>query len=84
MTRKELYNEIVKHNLQETIKKAMGKNYTNCSSVELEKFVLNTKLKPTTKKVSKKETISKLDKLVAILAKKHILLSSEVVDIMNS
>lgn len=85
MNRKQLYNEITSLGLQEEVKSRYGKNYTMCSNADLQKVV--------------DEVHAGLDKLhsggsglncglicklVEILAKKKILLKSEVEAIMNA
>lgn len=45
MERKVLYSEIKKFNLEETIKKQCGKNYTQVSNAVLEEFVKTAKFK---------------------------------------
>ena len=78
MTRKELYDQIKSLHLQDEIKKVYKKHFTNCSNSELE-AVLNSATQPLECCNSKA-----LEKLVEILAKKRILLTSEVVAILNS
>ena len=80
MSRKDLYQIIVKNNFQEDIKKVYGKHYTNCKSLELEMF-LNEALSPKTCKKSCKK--DRLEILVNILKDKHILLPSEVTKILG-
>lgn len=85
MNRKHLYNEITSLGLQKEVKSRYGKNYTQCSNADLQKVV--------------DEVHAGLDelhsggfgincglicKLVDILAKKKILLKSEVEAIMKS
>jgi hypothetical protein len=75
LDRKQLYNDIINLNLKDEVKAIYGKNYTNCSSEEL-KAVID-------KAVAALEPISTVgaspfNKLVEILAKKKILLKSEV------
>jgi hypothetical protein len=41
MTRKEVYAEIKKQNLEEKIKLTFNKNYTNCSTAALQSFIDN-------------------------------------------
>lgn len=92
MTRKELYNHITSLGLQNEVKAQCGKNYTMCSNVQLEKVVtgalkgLKAANKPAKK--AKNEKPDKFDgrfsKLVEVLAKKKILLKSEIDAIMNA
>ncbi len=84
MNRKQLYNEIVNLHLQNEVKTRYGKNYTNCTTVELERLVSevhsNLKLKCVGSKYgdSTDHKDSAIKRLVAILAKKNILLKSEI------
>lgn len=94
MTRKQLYSEIVSLGLQEEIKSRYGRNYTQCSSENLQKVIdeVYTDLdivsevdlpKNDTKVVTKSHdseinAVYLVHKLVDILAKKKILLKSEV------
>ena len=93
MERKEAYEQIKKLGLQEECKKKFGKNFTQCKTSELEviirvaKIGVGTKVK-TTKAASK--TIIKIgerkgsfNKLLAILKKRHILLESDVKEILG-
>ncbi len=79
MDRKELYTEIKKYNLEDKIKQLYGRNYTQVSSEKLESVIeCNKNLKG---KIDNKETIVSKDKvtrLIEVLAKKRILLKSEV------
>lgn len=81
MNRKQLYNEITSLGLQEEVKSRYGKNYTQCTNEQL-KAVADSAvagLEPVGARGS-----SAFDKLVDILAKKKILLKSEVEAIMNA
>lgn len=49
-TRKELYNEIVKYNLQEEVKKRFGRNYTQVGNENLEIVIKECTTKDTSKK----------------------------------
>ena len=92
-TRKELYNEIIKNNLQEEVKKRFGRNYTQVGNENLEIVIKECTTKDTSKKPKnrpiqvvkvKKETetintsTDKVDRLIHVLANKRILLKSEV------
>lgn len=81
MNRKQLYNEITSLGLQEEIKSKYGKNYTQCTNEQLRAVADSavTGLKPIGAKGS-----SAFDKLVDVLAKKKILLKSDVEAIMNA
>ena len=75
MNRKQLYEEIKNLNLQEEVKAAYGDNYTRCTNEQLECIVkkAHEALNPN----------CSFEKLVNILAKKNILLKSEVKEIMK-
>lgn len=76
-----MFAEITENNLQEAVNKVFGKNFTNVSNVELEKFLKkhNAKLKASkVTKTTSTKTTCKCDKLIEILKKKNILLDSEV------
>lgn len=81
MKRKQLYNEITSLGLQEEVKKKFGKNYTQCTNDQLN-MIIDSVVK-TVIPVSTKGK-SAFNKLVEILAKKKILLKSEVESIMNA
>lgn len=78
-SRKELYAAVKKYNLQDKIKKAEGKNFTLCSNSVLfshidayEAINIRPKGKVGVRKVPK------LDRLIEVLDRKHILLKSEI------
>ena len=81
MTRKELYNEIKSLGLQDEVKAVTGDNYTRATNAQLQAIVNNAvaSLKPVGCEVA-----LQFNKLVEILAKKKILLKSEVSAIMNA
>ena len=89
MNRKQLYNEITSLGLQEEVKSKYGKNYTQRSNETLQKLVdevhkgFEEASKPKGRSVAKVGHNS-LVALVEILAKKKILLKSEVSVIMNA
>lgn len=89
MNRKQLYNEITSLGLQEEVKSKYGKNYTQCSNETLQKLVdevhkgLEEASKPKGRSVAQ-VGYNSLVALVEILAKKKILLKSEVNAIINS
>lgn len=89
MNRKQLYNEITSLGLQEEVKSRYGKNYTQCSNEILQKLVdevhrgLDEISSPKGRGVEQ-EVYNSLTALVEILAKKKILLKSEVDIIMNA
>lgn len=80
MNRKQLYNEITSLNLQAEVKAKFGENYTRVSNANLQTIVdeAHAAMDCVTHK-----SVKALDKLVEILAKKKILLKSEVNAIMN-
>ena len=79
MNRKQLYNEITSLGLQDEVKAKYGKNYTMCSNADLQKVVdeVHASVAPVAPDCA-------FNKLVDILAKKKILLKSEVNTIMKS
>lgn len=81
MNRKQLYNEITSLGLQEEVKVRYSKNYTQCTNEQLKAAIDSAiaGLEPVGARGS-----SAFDKLVEILAKKKILLKSEVSAIMNA
>ena len=99
MERKEAYEQIKKLGLQEECKKQFGKNFTQCKNDELKVIInaakleemLNTKLnKLRTKDKAAPKTVTKTEepkdsfnKLLAILRKRHILLESDVKEILG-
>lgn len=85
MNRKQLYNEIVSLGLQGEVKAAYGKNYTVCTNEELQKIIKAAhRVLEDTVKISFATTCGPVYKLVDILAKKKILLKSEVDLILNA
>ena len=82
MNRKKLYNDICSLGLQDEVKSKYGKNYTQCKNDEL-KHVIDTAVAGLTT-TSHKDYACSLVTLVDILAKKKILLKSEVETIMNA
>lgn len=90
MTRKELYNEVKMLNLQDEIKKATGRNFTQVPNNILEDFISlvkagmeNKKKKKPAKKTEKAEVECPMCKLIEVLVSKHIILPSEANYIMN-
>lgn len=79
MNRKQLYNEITSLGLQEEVKSRYGKNYTQCTNEQLSAVVVDVH-----KSMPTEVGPSSFQKLVDILAKKKILLKSEVEAIMNA
>ena len=89
MNRKQLYNEITSLGLQNEVKSRYGKNYTQCSNEALKKLV--DEIHKEMDEISNPKGIcaeqvvyNRLIALVEILAKKKILLKSEVDTIMNA
>ena len=94
MERKEAYEQIKKLGLQEMCKKMYSKNFTQCKTSELEHIIdmfggakVATEVKPveaTTKATAKtEEPKDSFYKLLAILRKRHILLESDVKEILG-
>ena len=93
MERKEAYEQIKKLGLQEECKKQFGKNFTQCKTSELEVIIrvakvgVGTKVKTTKaapKTVTKtEEPKDSFNKLLVILRKRHILLESDVKEILG-
>ena len=93
MERKEAYEQIKKLGLQEECKKEFGKNFTQCKTSELEAIINAAKIrnkakvkytKATTKTTTKtEEPKDSFNKLLAILRKRHILLESDVKEILG-
>ena len=93
MERKEAYEQIKKLGLQEECKKKFGKNFTQCKTSELEAVIKAFKVgvgaKVKTTKAASKTTIKigeskdSFSKLLAILRKRHILLESDVKEILG-
>lgn len=79
MNRKQLYNEITSLGLQEEVKSRYGKNYTQCTNEQLSAVVVDAHNSMPTEVGP-----SSFQRLVDILAKKKILLKSEVEAIMNA
>lgn len=80
MNRKELYNEIKSLGLQDEVKAVTGDNYTRASNEQLKTIIDNAVEGLKCSNVNNPA----LNKLVEILAKKKILLKSEVNAIINS
>ena len=87
MERKEAYEQIKKLGLQEECKKQFGKNFTQCKTSELEAVIKTAKVKytkATTKTATKtEEPKDSFNKLLAILRKRHILLESDIKEILG-
>lgn len=66
MTRKELYNKITELNLQEEVKKACGRNYTQATNSVLESVIAKAEVK---KEESKEPKVHKAPKAPAESAK---------------
>jgi hypothetical protein len=74
MTRSEVYDEIVKYNLQNKVKALYGRNFTNVSTQNLISVVTNYKL---LLKKNNPPTNNTMVALIDLLYKKHILCKSE-------
>lgn len=89
MERKEAYEQIKKLGLQEECKKKYGKNFTQCKTSELECIIdrFNSVKDGTKVKITEALTEPKpkhyFYKLLAILRKRHILLESDVKEILG-
>ena len=93
MERKEAYEQIKKLGLQEECKKEFGKNFTQCKTSELEAIINAAKIrnkakvkytKATTKTDTKtEEPKDSFNQLLAILGKRHILLESDIKEILG-
>lgn len=85
MNRKELYKEVRSLALQDEIKHLFGKNFTNCTTSDLEKAVSKAKRGMENIPKAKKDTEEnrRLETLVHILYSKRILLKSEMENILN-
>ena len=89
MERKEAYEQIKKLGLQEECKKQFGKNFTQCKTNELEAIIKTAKIGvgaevKTTKATTKvEEPNDSFYKLLAILRKRHILLESDIKEILG-
>ena len=80
MDRKQIYNEIRSLDLQEEVVKTFGKNYTQCSNVDLLSII--NSVKNSIEEVKNKSCFCAFDKLIEI-QRKRILLNSEVEEIMS-
>ena len=93
MERKEAYEQIKTLGLQGECKKQFGKNFTQCKTNELEAVIKAAKVKVGTKVKTTKaapKTVTKTEepkdtfyKLLAILRKRHILLESDIKEILG-
>ena len=93
MERKEAYEQIKKLGLQGECQKKYGKNFTQCKTNELEAVIKAAKVgvgaevkttKTTTKNTTKtEEPKDAFYKLLAILRKRHILLESDIKEILG-
>ena len=93
MERKEAYEQIKKLGLQEECKKQFGKNFTQCKTNELEAVIKTAKVgvgaevkatKATNEfAATTEESKDAFYKLLAILRKRHILLESDIKEILG-
>ena len=93
MERKEAYEEIEKLGLQEECKTLFGKNFTQCKTSELEVVIKANKVEDGTKVKATKATTEfaatteepkdAFYKLLAILRKRHILLESDIKEMLG-
>lgn len=77
MTRKELYAEVIKYNLQSSIKDALNKSYTNCTNEELFNFITKST------NSNYKSLSSQVQRLVHILYNKKLLTKKELESILK-
>ena len=78
MNRKQLYNEITSLDLQDEVKARFGRNYTQCTNDDLAKLIKEVHTSMA------KSCDCAFNRLVEILAKKKILLKSEIDTIMEA
>jgi hypothetical protein len=88
ISRQNLFGLIKKYNLQNEVKNQYGRPYTNVPNYELKNIINEYEQKNIFKceEVNKKKNSNseeKIDKLISLLAKKHILLNSEIQEIYN-
>ena len=98
MERKEAYEQIKKLGLQEECKKQFGKNFTQCKTSELEYLIDRFLVKEAGTEVVAEAKTTKATtefaanteepkdcfyKLLAILRKRHILLESDIKEILG-
>ena len=93
MERKEAYEQIKKLGLQGECQKKYGKNFTQCKTGELEAIIKTVKVgvgaevkatKATTEfAATTEEPKDAFYKLLAILRKRHILLESDIKEILD-
>lgn len=74
MIRSEIYAKVKEYGLQEAIKEFYGYNYTNISTAALVDFIEQFEK---TLVVDKNDSVEKVNALIEILYKKHILCKSE-------
>lgn len=77
MTRKELYAEVLKYNLQSSIKDALNKSYTNCTNEELFNFITKST------NSNYKFLSSQVQRLVYMLYNKKVLTKKELESILK-
>lgn len=77
MTRKELYAEVIKYNLQSSIKDALNKSYTNCTNEELFNFITKST------NSNYKFQSSQVQRLVYMLYNKKLLTKKELESILK-
>ena len=96
MERKEAYEQIKKLGLQEKCKVQFGKNFTQCKTNELEYIIdsfnknkvkavteVATEVKPVEATTKIEEPKDSFNKLLAILRERHILLESDIKNILE-
>lgn len=80
MTRTECYAKIKEYGLQNTIKEVYGYNFTNLSTASLIEAIRDFEIENAE---DDDVCICKLDMLIEMLHKKHILCNSEYEELMN-
>lgn len=81
MNRNQLYNEIISLKLQDEVKAKYGKNYTRCTNVALQEIIDEAHKK--IEESLQEQDFSLTRRLIDILAKKKILLKSEIEKIIK-
>lgn len=77
MSRADLYLQVQELGIKEKVKEVYGRNYTNCTSPQLEAIIRDYMLEKPKIETKKVEVDRYIDKLIEVLEKKHILLPSE-------
>lgn len=80
MTRKEMYDLIVKLGLKDKVREVYKKNYTNCTNAQLIS-IISTK---ETSSCKNNSIDKKFTTLLNILKDRHLLLPSDITKIVNA